>query len=327
MFAYRRTVNTCGIAATGKLSRTRSFTSDDLTEVPLKMTVMVIYDYVLCLDREYQYVWQSRKSKASRLVYLYIRYISLLEYVMAFVTIPPVSDTVSMHISLIQMITVAARSCAILADLITIVVTWRATRTSRKLLQDTFRQPSLQDILWTNGNVYFITLLFGNLLDLILITLSVRAITDPQTNGNWVIDFLDPMTAILNCRCLLDLYETNAWLERGGSSLSQSNIGIGSLHFTAIGGPEGDSPEDSPFLSSFSGPVLHSFPDDDDMALDTADDEPEAGPSVPAQTTALAAEVMETAAEGSGSPWTADTARGSAVAGGSGVAGGSELAV
>ncbi|KAH9852822.1 hypothetical protein C2E23DRAFT_134678 [Lenzites betulinus] len=71
MVAYRRTVNTCGIAA----------------------NAMVIYDYVLCLDREYQYVWRSRSSKASRLVYLYIRYISLLEYVMGFATIAPASDT------------------------------------------------------------------------------------------------------------------------------------------------------------------------------------------------------------------------------------------
>ncbi|KAH9852819.1 hypothetical protein C2E23DRAFT_134565 [Lenzites betulinus] len=71
LYQFMRTANTCGIAA----------------------TVMLVYDYVLCLDREYQYVWRSRKSKASRLVYLYIRYISLLEYVTGLVTIPPVSDT------------------------------------------------------------------------------------------------------------------------------------------------------------------------------------------------------------------------------------------
>ncbi|KAH9852816.1 hypothetical protein C2E23DRAFT_778182 [Lenzites betulinus] len=290
--------------------------------MPLNITAMVMYDYVLCLDREYQYVWRSRKSKASRLVYLYIRYISFLDYVMAFATIAPVSDTVSMRISLIHMrllkVAIVARSCAILADLITIVVTWRATRTSRRVLQDTFKQPSLQDIMWTNGNIYFITLLFGNLLDLILVTLSITGL---QGDGNWVIQFLTPMTAILNCRFLLDLYETNARLERGGSSLSQSNIGIGSLHFTGIGAPEApDSPEDSPFLSSFSGPVLHSFPDDI-AALDTADDEPE---SVPAQTTAPA---TETAAGGSSSAWRADTTWGSDIAGGSGVAGGSGMAV
>ncbi|KAH9852824.1 hypothetical protein C2E23DRAFT_134619 [Lenzites betulinus] len=177
--------------------------------------------------------------------------------------------------------------------------------------------------MWINGNIYFITLLFGNILDLILVTLSITGL---QGDGNWAVGFLNVMTTILNCRFLLDLYETNARLEHGGSSLSQSNIGIGSLHFTGIEGPEGDFPEDSPFLSSFSGPVLHSF-HDDDMALDTADDEPEAGPSVPAQTTALAAEVTETAAEDSGSAWTADTAGASPVAGELGFTGGSELAV
>ncbi|KAH9852810.1 hypothetical protein C2E23DRAFT_729858, partial [Lenzites betulinus] len=65
------------------------------------------------------------------------------------------------------------------------------------------------------------------------------------------------MTTILNCRFLLDLYETHARLKRGGSSLSQSNIGIASFHFTGIEDPGADSPEDSPFLSSLSGPVLH----------------------------------------------------------------------
>lgn len=72
-----------------------------------------------------------------------------------------------------------------------------------------------------------------------------------------------------------------------------------------------------------TGPVLHSFPDDD-MTLDTADDEPEARPSVPAQMTAPATEM---ATGGSSSVWRADTPGGSDIAGESGVAGGSELAV
>ncbi|KAH9852837.1 hypothetical protein C2E23DRAFT_885217 [Lenzites betulinus] len=122
--------------------------------------------------------------------------------------------------------------------------------------------------------------------------------------GNWVLAFLDPVSAILNCRLLLDLYETKKRSEDGGSSVFDLGSGI---RFAPIEGT--DAPEDSSFLNSFSGGVLHSFPDDD-MELDMANDEPsEAGLCIPLQT-------MMSAAEGS-----------DAVAGGSGGAGGSAMVV
>ncbi|KAH9854984.1 hypothetical protein C2E23DRAFT_47314 [Lenzites betulinus] len=40
----------------------------------MAVTAMFLYDYILCLGREYQYIWQSRKSKASWILYLFIRY-------------------------------------------------------------------------------------------------------------------------------------------------------------------------------------------------------------------------------------------------------------
>ncbi|KAH9852818.1 hypothetical protein C2E23DRAFT_823753 [Lenzites betulinus] len=190
--------------------------------------------------------------------------------------------TTAEHLAL----TVVSRSCAIIADCITIVVTWRATRTSRKVMRDSFQQPSLQDVMWTNGNIYFITVVCGNLLDLILATLSI---TDPENNANWPIGFIDPITSILNCRFLLDLYETNARLERGGSSFSQSDMGTLSLHFNEFKAAHAPG-ENSHFLGSFSGPVLlDSFSDEsEDTALDTVDEKPEAEPSIPAETTPMA---------------------------------------
>lgn len=68
------------------------------------------------------------------------------------------------------------------------------------------------------------------------------------------------LNSILNCRLLLDLYETNARLERGGPYLSQSHLDL-SLHFSGFEGADG--PDDSPFLSSFAGPILHTFLEDD----------------------------------------------------------------
>ncbi|KAI0820547.1 hypothetical protein BC628DRAFT_1397099 [Trametes gibbosa] len=314
-----RTFNSCGIAT----------------------TTLFVYDYILCLGREYQYVWKSGKSKASRFLYFYIRYMSLLHFTMALSTISPVSNTSctfliwsGVGVELLNLVgpavltalrtyvlsgknkllggaalasgltpflvnaiiayqtppanlappqnciqvytgsvalnvglSVCSRTCAIIADFIAIVVTWRATRASRLVLRDTFRQPSLEHVMWTNGNIYFFTLLFINLLDLILVALSISVETNEES---FVTIFLDPISATLSCHLLLDLYETNAQLERGGSSLSLSHTNL-SLHFMGIEGTV--APEDSPFLSSLAGSIQHSFADPT-TNLDVVEDEP-----------------------------------------------------
>ncbi|KAI0820555.1 hypothetical protein BC628DRAFT_853166 [Trametes gibbosa] len=295
---------------------------------------MIIYDYILCLGREYQYVWHSSKSRASRLLYLLLRYTSFLSDVIAFATISPASDTLHsgcleqrllgdsrpprarrtyvlsgknkvlcgvalilglgpflVNVSTLYQappinlpppenctVTICARTCAILTDVIAIVVTWRATRRSHRVLGESFRRPSLEHILWKNGNVYFITLLSFNVVDVILDALSI---TTPIDSDNYVAIFRETITTILSCRFLLDLYETNARLERGGSSVSQS-LADHSLHFTGLGSQEADAPgEGSAFLDSFGSSVYYSFDDDDDDMEDAerVDGEPEAGPS------------------------------------------------
>lgn len=78
----------------------------------MDMTALTLYDYILCLDREYQYVWKTHKSKASRLVYLYIRYISLLNFAMPLATLAPISsDTVSTHKPLVHLHILKHVSC------------------------------------------------------------------------------------------------------------------------------------------------------------------------------------------------------------------------
>ncbi|OJT09211.1 hypothetical protein TRAPUB_14337 [Trametes pubescens] len=78
------------------------------------------------------------------------------------------------------------------------------------------------------------------------------------------------MSSILNSRFLLALYETNAHLERGGTSASSfSTLDFGEADLRAEGSPE--LPE---FLSSLGGPI-HSFPDHDP---DLFDSEPTAAP-------------------------------------------------
>ncbi|KAI0820553.1 hypothetical protein BC628DRAFT_1397148 [Trametes gibbosa] len=228
ILAYQsaRTLNSCAIAA----------------------SVMFSYDYILSLGREYQYVWKSGKSRASRLPYLYIRYSYLVFGIVGYVTVPPVSDKsctvltwldvciqflnligppvlttlrayvlsgqnkvvggITLTLGLVPFfvnvtsayltppinlpppdncfglwmgsgalklgLTIGSRSCAVLLDVIAIVVTWRATRSSHRLLKDSFQRSSLQHVMWKNGNIYFFTLLSINTLDLILQALSVR---------------------------------------------------------------------------------------------------------------------------------------------------------
>ncbi|KAH9852814.1 hypothetical protein C2E23DRAFT_917821 [Lenzites betulinus] len=314
LYRSLRIVNACGIAAAGESCCAITCTSDNLTEMPLNITVMFVYDYILCTGREYQYVWQSHNSRASRLVYLYIRggYLPYDPEPITALTGSPSSCIVlgwcTTALALLNLI-----GPAILTTIRTYVLSGR-----NKLLGGSALILSLGPFLVNVSSQYRYlpvnlpppencgvadtgsaaenigTLLFGNLLDLILITLSI---TDTDNGENQVTQFLDPINSILSARFLLDLYETNARLERGGSSLSQSNIGTHSLHFAESGGARADAPENPPFLDSFSGPVLHPFPDDI-IAFDTIDDKPKPAASLSVQTI-LMATTAETATGGS----------------------------
>ncbi|KAI0820482.1 hypothetical protein BC628DRAFT_845473 [Trametes gibbosa] len=56
------------------------------------VTAFFVYDWILCLGREYQYIWQSGMSWASRLLYLCTRCTYLLSVLLVLATIPPMSD-------------------------------------------------------------------------------------------------------------------------------------------------------------------------------------------------------------------------------------------
>ncbi len=68
----------------------------------------------------------------------------------------------------------------------------------------------------------------------------------------------------MNSRFLLALYETNAYLERGGTSASSfSTLNFGEADPRAEG-----SPELPDFLNPLAGPI-HSFPDNDPELFDS----------------------------------------------------------
>ncbi|EIW57015.1 uncharacterized protein TRAVEDRAFT_49824 [Trametes versicolor FP-101664 SS1] len=145
--------------------------------------------------------------------------------------------------------------------MLALAVTWWRTRTTRQASTHILRRSSLEQILWENGNIYFCTLVAMNIADMVL--QSVDASIAYQ--AGFVIEFIDPISAILNSRFLLALYETNAHLERGGSSASSfSTLDFGeapSLRAAV-------SPKLPEFLHSLAGPI-HSLPDHDPELFDS----------------------------------------------------------
>ncbi|KAL1937371.1 hypothetical protein VTO73DRAFT_13777 [Trametes versicolor] len=159
-------------------------------------------------------------------------------------------------------LTVIARTCLILADLLAIIITWRHTHTARRTSSDNPQRSSMEQILWDNGNIYFCTLVSLNIANMVLVTLSLTTQSLPN-DAFYVINFIDPISSILNSRFLLALYETNAYLEKGGTSAATT---VSTLDF---GGANRAGRSELPgYLSSLAGPI-HSIPDDDAGLFDS----------------------------------------------------------
>ncbi|KAH9852809.1 hypothetical protein C2E23DRAFT_859495 [Lenzites betulinus] len=281
-------------------------------------SALFVYDYLLCLPRECQYVWKPGKSRASRLLYFSVRYMFLLNSIVPLGVLNPISDKVSTHIqrSVVKLYSAcvdrhsgshpdADRPCRTfvlssknrLLLCITMLLglgpflvnactaylsmplnlpppqncvnVYNVSATlnladRRNLEGDAKLRPrptrELPATLAGARHVDECTLLTLSLLDLILVLLS--SLSFGIGLGSYVILFLQPITSIPSCHFLLDLYETNARLECGGSSLEQSHVDL-SLYFTVAGIEGAEHRDDSPFLRSLSGPV-HAFPSDGD---------------------------------------------------------------
>ncbi|KAL1937392.1 hypothetical protein VTO73DRAFT_13798 [Trametes versicolor] len=212
--------------------------------INVAVVALLVYDALLCIEKEVLYVWRAPKAerKLSRFLYIYNRYMSVLW-------------------NLLEMVSVLSRICLILRDAVAVVVTWWRTRTARQTPTDILRQSSLEIIIWDNGNVYFCTIVLMNVADMILAVLSIRG--TQLDNLAYVVNFLDPISSILNSRFLLALYETNAHLESGGTSASS---------FSTLDFREGNPPAGSValpgYLSSLAGPI-YSVPDDGSELFDS----------------------------------------------------------
>ncbi|EIW59947.1 uncharacterized protein TRAVEDRAFT_64712 [Trametes versicolor FP-101664 SS1] len=152
---------------------------------------------------------------------------------------------------------VVSRSCAIIADIIAITVTWRSTVNVHGVLAGD-RRSSVASTLFVNGTIYFLVFVTMNTFHLLLTLLSVVDALEPVS---LVTVFTDPLATVLTCRFLLALQSANQQAlgqgsaedgeddERGGSSTLQfaSRI-IGSIAASipaghGVGGFDGEEEE------------------------------------------------------------------------------------
>ncbi|KAL1937162.1 hypothetical protein VTO73DRAFT_14504 [Trametes versicolor] len=152
---------------------------------------------------------------------------------------------------------VASRGSLILLDSLAAAVTWRQTRAAIQLRTGTEKRPSLEEVMWENGIVYFCTLFTMNVVNMVLVLLAIAI--EPGLPSSYVLLFVDPMSSILNSRFLLALHETNARLEgTADESISSLSLDTGSGDDRRAGSPE--LPE---FLGVLGGSI-HSFHDEDE---------------------------------------------------------------
>ncbi|KAI0365831.1 hypothetical protein BV20DRAFT_706254 [Pilatotrama ljubarskyi] len=258
----------------------------------IAITTLLFYEILVSLDAEIWLMWRNPKSLAS-ILFLMNRYIILLDFVLSLATISPMSD-------LFAAVRVYALSRSKLLYGTTLVLglapfveglsvtphfppanypppancTWTGSYNVQmsvaynhvNLLRTTdgLERPSLYRVCLQNGSVYFCVLLSLTIVDITFRLLQIT-LADLFGQGNYVAELIDPLSAILTSRFLLDLRAANEKLTAGGSSVT-----AGSLHFA---GADIHSGRLEPFLSfseDTSGPGLY---DDEDDNTNNADHE------------------------------------------------------
>ncbi|EIW63096.1 uncharacterized protein TRAVEDRAFT_43403 [Trametes versicolor FP-101664 SS1] len=239
--------------------------------VPSPSSSLIAYDVLLTFGQEYLYIWRSRKSWFTRILYMWNRYMYLLYSLLILGTIPSMSNTEPKHQMLVRRllanrqlltypdstVTIASRGSLILVDSLAAAVTWRQTRAATQLRTGTgMKRPFLQQVMWENGTVYFCVLVSLNVVNLLLVLLSLAS-QPLDDQSSYVLVFIDPISSSLNSRFLLALHETNTRL--GGTNTSISSL---SFNIASGGDPGAGSPEPPEFLGIIGGSI-HSFHDDD----------------------------------------------------------------
>ncbi|KAI0688120.1 hypothetical protein C8T65DRAFT_675149, partial [Cerioporus squamosus] len=103
---------------------------------------------------------------------------------------------------------IISRVPLIISDMLLIYITWTKI-SSREALRDVrqLKRPSLSNILFCNGTIYFVVLFVLNVVHLVLSTTALAGYL--PSHGSLVTTFTAPITAILISRFLLELQEAN----------------------------------------------------------------------------------------------------------------------
>ncbi|EIW57012.1 uncharacterized protein TRAVEDRAFT_49821 [Trametes versicolor FP-101664 SS1] len=250
--------------------------------IDMLIATLLVYDALLCVDMEVRYVWRAPKAsrKLSRLLYIYNRYMSILWNLLSLGTIGAISDTVHIlgtpetvppsRCTALNWLDIILNNLTMLGPAAFTTLRVYALSGRNKMLTGAVLLLSMGPFLVNMSTVYQLVpsnlpppiLVALNIADMVIVVLLLNQ-SDVANAFNYVDFFIDPISSILNSRFLLALYETNARLERGGSSVSSfSTLDFGEADPRAAGSPE--LPE---FLHSLASPI-HSFPDHDPELFD-----------------------------------------------------------
>ncbi|RDX49147.1 hypothetical protein OH76DRAFT_1483363 [Lentinus brumalis] len=148
-------------------------------------------------------------------------------------------------------VVIISRVPLIAADCLLVYITWTKLNNWSGLKDITkARRPSLSDILFRGGTIYFVVLFVLNVLHLILSATAVAGNED----GSYVTQFTAPLTAILTSHFLLELQEAERLIVRldPGDPLHSSR------------NPWDSAPSFISSLGGFVNPALSAQSEDDD---------------------------------------------------------------
>ncbi|KAL1937167.1 hypothetical protein VTO73DRAFT_14509 [Trametes versicolor] len=244
---------------------------------------LLLYDVLLTSGREYQYIWQSGKSRVSRALcaalgwFTYVLQILSLTGPGLFTTLRiyalsrrnKIMGGVALVLGMAPFIVNASNAFQKPPINLPAPLNCSSTDMARRSLQIGWvlyiqSYSAICTCAHTSPSdefMYHRALVSMNVANIVLVVLSVAMPSNDQSS--FVLYFVDPISSILNNRFLLALHETNTRLEG-----EEDTTAVSSLSFYTSSGddPRAGSPEILEFLSVIGGPI-HSFHNDEDLEL------------------------------------------------------------
>ncbi|KAI0707183.1 hypothetical protein C8Q76DRAFT_860361 [Earliella scabrosa] len=187
---------------------------------------LIAYETAITFDREVKAIWKQKITAAS-VIFLLNRYVPLVVNLLYSpypqhpsntqkVGLLSIIGIISKHVT-VSRVTIISRSCLIISDLLVIGITWKATLSSSRTLNGMVHTTSISSILFRDGMMYFSVLFILNVIHL---TFSLISVSTELYGTSSVFVLIEPITAVLISRFILDLQEANNGSSRHGESAS-----------------------------------------------------------------------------------------------------------